>query len=200
MSDDMNTTPDASNGADAPDTAQDAGADAPGDWDGNIETLPSKAQEYIRQLREEAAANRVKAKQEAEERQRREQQALAEQGKWKELAEARQRELEQFKGYQERAETLEGLIRKSNQARIERIPEDMRALVPADYLTPDQLNAWLDANEARLVKPTAPNTDAGAGAGGGGSQVRLTEDQKNLARALGISEDKMIEQIKRENQ
>lgn len=202
MSDDLKAGQDAPQSDDQPKTAQDGGADQPpvDAWDGDIAKLPSKAQEYIRQLREEAASNRVKAKEEEAARIKREQEALAEQGKWKELAESRAAELEKLTGYQQRAESLEDILRKSNTARLERIPEDMRSLVPVDYLSPDQLNTWLDANESRLVKPSAPEIDAGAGTGGGGGTIRLTDEQRALAKKMNIDPETLLNQLKRDNQ
>lgn len=202
MSDDVSqgTGSPTGTGENPPENAPDAGADRQQEWDGNIDSLPGPAQEYIKKLRAEAAANRVKAKEEEAARIKREQEALAEQGKWKELAESRAKEVERLQAVQDELDSTKAIIEASNKARIERIPEDMRSLVPVDYLSPRDLAKWLDANESRLTKPAAPNLDAGAGVSGGGGQVRLTEDQRNLARALGISEEKMIEQIKRENQ
>lgn len=161
-------------------------ATAPPAADSNsIDDLPSWAQDMIRGLRDEAASRRVALKQHEEQARQREQQRLAEQGQWKELAESRAAELNELQPYRERAEALESMLRDSNKSRIDTIPEDMRALVPTDY-APEKLASWLDANMMRLTKPIAPKLDGGA-AGGSASTVTLTDEEKQVARATGMS-------------
>ena len=156
-----------------------------GESNNSIDALPSWAQDMIRGLRDEAAARRVALKKHEEESRQREQQRLAEQGQWRELAESRAKELNDLQPYRERAESLESMLRDSNKRRIEQIPEDMRALVPTEY-TPEKLASWLDANISRLTKPIAPRLDGGA-TGGSGNTVTLTDEEKQVARATGMS-------------
>ena len=151
----------------------------------SVDDLPSWAQDMIRGLRDEAASRRVALKKHEEEARQREQQRLAEQGQWKELAESRAKELSDLQPYRDRAEALETMLRDSNKHRIEQIPEDMRALVPTDY-APEKLASWLDANISRLTKPIAPRLDGGA-TGGSGNTVTLTDEEKQVARATGMS-------------
>jgi len=150
----------------------------------SVDDLPSWAQDMIRGLRDEAAARRVALKKHEEEARQREQARLAEQGQWKELAESRAKELNDLQPYRDRAEALETMLRDSNKHRMEQIPEDMRALVPTDY-APEKLASWLDANISRLTKPVAPRLDGGAT--GGSSAVTLTDEEKQVARATGMS-------------
>lgn len=163
-----------------------------GNGDNRIEDLPQWAQELIRETRDEAAQRRIALKNEQEAARKREQARLAEDGKWKDLAEAREQELAGVKPYQERAEALEKIIRKSNEARIALVPEDMRGLIPTDYLAPEQLAEWLTANEDRLRKSPAPNIDAGAG-GGSGQAVRLTADEQAMAKAWGMTPEQFAQ-------
>jgi len=154
-----------------------------------LEDLPTGAQKYIKELRAEAAERRKALEAERVEAQRREQTRLAEEGRWKELAESRAAELAKVTPYQERATALEAMIVASNKTRIERIPEDMRALVPIEY-APEKLAGWLDANLDRLLKRPAPEVDAGAGATAAGTGLpKLTEDERRIARAMGLSEE-----------
>lgn len=158
---------------------------------GSIDDLPSWAQDLIKTTRAEAAKYRI-AKREAEEQARqREQARLAEEGKWKELAEQRAQTLAEVEPYKERAQSLEALIRDSNQKRLEQIREDFRALVPTDY-APEKLATWLDTNWHNLSSRPAPSTDAGAGAVGGGKTVQLTPEQKQAAKAMGMTEEQFI--------
>jgi hypothetical protein len=160
-------------------------APEPVETNNSVDDLPSWAQDMIRGLRDEAASRRVALKKHEEEARQREQQRLAEQGQWKELAESRAKELSDLQPYRDRAEALETMLRDSNKHRIEQIPEDMRALVPTDY-APEKLASWLDANISRLTKPIAPRLDGGA-SGGSGSTVTLTDEEKQVARATGMS-------------
>lgn len=175
-----------------------AGADAstpqtpPDEW--KIEDLPTGAQEYIRQLRAEAADRRKALEKAEREAAQREQARLAEEGRWKELAEQRERDLAKVQPYQERAAALESMIIASNKTRMERIPEDMRALVPTEY-PPERLAGWLDANFDRLLKRPAPDVDAGAGAGAGNGLPRLSQEQIEMARMMGVSLDAYAKQL-----
>ena len=173
MPDEMNSTTDEI--VEQPDAAPDTAS---------VDELPSWAQDMIRSLRSEAAERRVALKKYEEDSRKREQERLAEQGKWRELAESRASELSDLQPYKDRADTLETMIRESNKSRIETIPEDMRALVPTDY-APEKLAGWLDANMSRLTKPIAPKLDGGAS--GSGSTISLTDEEKQVARASGMS-------------
>ena len=176
MPDDMDMTQD---------DGQHEAAPEPVETNNSVDDLPSWAQDMIRGLRDEAASRRVALKKHEEEARQREQQRLAEQGQWKELAESRAKELSDLQPYRDRAEALETMLRDSNKHRIEQIPEDMRALVPTDY-APEKLASWLDANISRLTKPIAPRLDGGA-TGGSGNTVTLTDEEKQVARATGMS-------------
>lgn len=153
--------------------AQDAPKRDPNDW--SIDTLPPGAQEYIRELRGEAASNR-KARQEAEQR------ALEEQGKWKELAETRAQQLAELEPYKAQAEAYDKMIRDGNARRIERVPETERGLIPTDY-SPEKLAAWLDNNWDRLTRKPAPALDAGA-RGGTGDAINVTDADRRQAETL----------------
>lgn len=117
------------------------------------------------------------------------QKRLAEQGNFEELARQRAAELETLKPYEERAKTLEGIIRSSNEARIGQVREDLRALVPADY-APEKLAAWLDANWSRLTVKSAPDLDAGAGTAK--ARATLSDEERTAARRYGMTEEQFI--------
>lgn len=118
------------------------------------------------------------------------QKRLAEQGNFEELARQRAAEVETLKPYEERAKSLEGIIRASNDARIAQVREDLRALVPADY-APEKLATWLDANWSRLTVKAAPDLDAGAGTANGRT-MKLTDDEKTSARRFGLTDEQFI--------
>ena len=160
-----------------------------------VDDLPPWAQDMIRSLRDEAASRRVALKQQQEEAKKQQQARLAEEGKWRELAESRADELNNLTPYRERAEKLESMLMDSNTQRIEQIPESMRTLIPSDY-APEQLARWLDANLSHLTRPTAPKLDGGS-AGGAVNTITLTEDEKQVARATGISFEEYAKQKQR---
>lgn len=112
---------------------------------------------------------------------------LEEQGKFKELAEQSAAEVARLKAFEEKAVTYETIIRESNESRIKNVPDQMKNLIPTDY-PPEKLQKWLNANEAQLVKPPAPNYDAGAGVGGGGSgTAKLSAEEVETAKKFGMT-------------
>lgn len=114
---------------------------------------------------------------------------LEEQGNFSELKTQLQAEIESLRPTAERATALEAIIRDSNAARIEKVPEMYRAMIPTDY-PPEKLQGWLNANEALMTKPPAPNFNAGAGNGSGGSGTQppqLTGEELEIARQMKIS-------------
>lgn len=183
--------------------AQDAAATHSDDLTALIAQItadPTKTAQMIKELRAEAASNRVSAKQTAEalrlaqeakaqEEATRKTQAekeLAEQGKFKTLAEQRTTELEQAKA--EAANLL--AYRKAFEAQLERriaaLPEAQRKLVP-DFADPLKALAWLDqAEEAGIIgqRRAAPQMDAGAGNKIDPNQVANSEAAKAKIRRL----------------
>jgi len=154
---------------------------------GKIEDLPHWAQVLVKELRDESAARRLALRKQEDEAAKATQARLADEGKWKELADARAAELAKVTPYQQRAETLEKMITENNLRVIQQIPEQMRTLVP--QLPPEQLSAWLSANQALLTRKPAPETDAGAGTGSGGGAGTLTDDEKRMAALIGITNE-----------
>lgn len=114
---------------------------------------------------------------------------LEEQGNYQEVRAQLLAEIEALKPSAERASTLEQIIRDGNEARIARVPEAMRSMIPTDY-APERLQSWLNANETLLTRKPAPNYDAGAGAGSNGSGTRqpdLTADELSIAKRMKMT-------------
>ena len=115
------------------------------------------------------------------------QKELAEQQRWQELAQELEAKLKETSTKAERAAELETALQATVQARVERLPESVRTLVP-DYTDPRLTLGWLDKNEALLVKAPAPNTDAGvAGDAGAAKAVKLTELELLIAKQAGMT-------------
>lgn len=171
------------------------GEDHDGKAGGEDDLQQTFDREYVVGLRGESAKYRKKMqdwKDKAAEYEKQikdsEEAKLAEQEQWRELADTRQQELESMSQYKERYESMLEGITNSNERRIESIPQDMRSLVPD--IEPIGLAQWLDANEALLKKPAAPNLSATAGNNDRpGTQVVLSDEELAIARKLGVSEE-----------
>lgn len=118
---------------------------------------------------------------------------LAEQGNFKALAEQHAAEVARLKPIEERASALEKIIRDGNEARIAEVPERMRSIIPTDY-PPEKLQDWLNKNASLLAQPPPPDFDAGAGAGSSGnpSSMKLTADEKAMAKRIGVTEEEYL--------
>lgn len=125
-----------------------------------FEALPPSWQAEIKSLRDEAAANRAKKAELERQQAEAEAKRLAEAGEFKTLAEKRQAELEALKPKAELADKLLGQMDEANKAKIARIPEGQRKLIPTGLDTL-ALSQWLDAALELLVKPVAPSLDGG---------------------------------------
>lgn len=168
------------------------GQENPQDSDNKWAELPEWARkEYeatkarLSEVNNESAGRRhelERLRQEAEALKKAEQKRLAESGNYKELAERAAAEAAELAAYKERYEKIDKRLRESNEKRIADIPEARRSLIPKDYLTPDELSDWLDANARLLYVQEAPDIDAGAGAGvGDASNVKVTEADRIAA-------------------
>jgi hypothetical protein len=122
-------------------------------------------------------------------------QQLEKSGNFEELARQRASEIENLKPLAEKAQTLEGIIRESNEARVQQIPEAMRGLIPTDY-SPAQLQGWLNANQKLLTQTPPPSFDAGAGVDSPAAS-RLSPEQKAMAKRFGLSDEEMLKQIQK---
>jgi hypothetical protein len=156
-----------------------------------VDSLPEWAQKIIKDTREESKQRRIALENAEKEKQRLENERLQEQGKYKEISEKQAAELTPLKVQAERAALLETAITENNDKRVSRIPETHRGLVPADY-TPEKLSKWLDANEALLIKPTAPQTDAGAQGTPTNNAPKLNAEEQTYARMAGMSDEEYL--------
>ena len=145
--------------------------------------------DYVQELRQEAAEWRTKFRSIEEKMTEREKQELAEQEKWQELAQKNEARVKELEPVAERYEAMLERLQESNKKRIDALPEAMRSLVP-EYDDPSKLAAWLDANADKLRKPQAPSLNGGAGGGDRpGSNVVLNEQQRAMARKLGVTDE-----------
>ena len=149
--------------------------------DDGLSHLPSEAQAEIRRLREENKTRRKaqeaweKEKSDAEtQRQKDEQARLAEDGKWKELAEQREKENLTLKDKAALADALLKGIQDSNVARIAKLPDAAKKLVP-EGLDAVKLGAWLDTAAEVLAKPVAPGLDGGQRGDHGNPPIKASD-------------------------
>lgn len=186
MPDDNKVTPDNDLTPETPPRGDDRDGDQPSYEELQAQLLD--AQKHISKLNHEAAQNRVAADKERAQR-------LAEQGNFKTLADERAQRIGELEAYEERAKALEDSIRKTNEARIASIPDDMRGLVPTDY-PPEKLQTWLDQNQQIFNRPKAPSLGAGLSGGNGASEIELTPTQKQVADAMGMTYEQYAQRMK----
>jgi len=155
---------------------------------------PEQTQAYIKQLREEAKANReaaeaatkalqtIQAQQEEQERE-----WLREQGDFKALAERQGTELNQAKAELATNSAYKAAFQAALDARIKAIPESMRSLVP-EGMDPIALSTWLDKNAPLLSARSAPNLDPGAQSNiGGNPAIEVDPVELETARKFGYT-------------
>ena len=171
--------------------------------DKDLSSLPGWAQEQIRgyesrlkEVNNESAGRRIKLNEMAERLEALEKQRQAGLSLEEKLRET-ESQINSLRQFEDRAKGLEAIIRDSNAQRIAAIPEGMRSLVPVDAMSPEQVAAWLDRNAAVLSKPIAPDLDGGAGGVGGGKTVQLSENEKLIARRVGMSDEDYLKAKKR---
>jgi len=151
------------------------------------ETAQTFTADYVRELRQEAAAVRIKLR-ELEMKQKQEDDArLAQQAEWQKLAEQRAQEVESLRPYQEKYTAMLEAIKTGNAKRIEQIPDSMKTLVPT-IDDPAVLSQWLDANWQILTgKPLSPSLNGGAGTQAQRTQtITLTDAELEMAAKMRI--------------
>jgi len=118
---------------------------------------------------------------------------LAEQNEWKTLAEQHAARIAELEPLAQAAKSAQEALAATVQARIERLPEDVRDMVP-DFEDARKTLAWLDANEPRLISPVAPDTDAGKRGDGGGATAKLNDTERYIAERLGLKLEDFAEE------
>jgi hypothetical protein len=158
--------------------------------------------DYVKQLREEAKQNRIKAQEFQEqlnailEKQKADEQAkLEQQGEFQKLAEERQKEIERLASYEAQVTQLTEAAKASNEKLIEQVPEDKRGLIP-EY-DPLKLQQWLTANQSVLIGQTftPPSTNGGAGTyqKSNGQHKPLTQTELAIAKNMGLTPEQYQE-------
>lgn len=160
-----------------------------------LTSLPKAVQEYISDLRQQAADYRTKYKELADQTGKEAEQRLTQNQQYKELAEKRALRLNELEPLAEQATDAAAFLKSLNAQTIEAIPEGQRTMVPDfgdSYDGQKRLAAWLKTNAARLTNKPAPDFDAGAGGGGrggsGSSGPKVTDadrEQARIAQAYG---------------
>ena len=161
----------------------------------NISAAPSQAEnsgntvpyDRFKEVNDKYRAMEQRLAQMEQEQSQKREKELAEQQRWQELAQELQAKLDATSKQAERATELEQSLQATVAARVERLPESVRTLVP-DYSDPRLTLDWLNKNEALLVKAPAPSTDAGvAGDASAMKAVKLTELEMLIAQKAGMT-------------
>lgn len=167
-----------------------------------LETLPESVQKYIKSLRQEAATNRISAKEiatkyEADKKKldefaKAEEKRVAEQGDFKKLYEDTKTKLDEFIPYQEKVKSYETHFQKQLDAELEGVDESVKELIASSNKSlPERLEL------ARKMKGQAAAQDSQGSArpGGGlkpdGDYVKRFKEAKTSAeRARILTETK----------
>jgi len=131
----------------------------------------------------------LKAKEEA--LKKAQQDRLEEKEEYKTLYEKTTAELSEIKPLAEQVEAWRETMETLYQAQIADIPEDYISLIPEELSVEKRLN-WLAKNKALIMKPVAPDIGAGQRGSAGGTAPALTPEQKEIAKAFGVSEEDYI--------
>ncbi|MCP5016862.1 MAG: hypothetical protein GY938_16580 [Ketobacter sp.] len=109
---------------------------------------------------------------------------MIEQNKFKELYEQTLAQVNTLKPVEEKYNTYLESAKTANATRIEGLPDEIKAIVPA-YDNPLELSAWLDKSLPLIdsTKPKTPNLNAGAG---GNGKAAKGVDSELLRRRFGI--------------
>lgn len=113
-----------------------------------------------------------------------EEKRLAEQQEWKTLAEQRAARLAELEPLAASVKEMQEALNATVKARIDRLPEDVRDLVP-DFGDARKTLDWLNANEHKLMRPLAPAMDAGARGDKGAGQ--LSDLEREVAARLRLT-------------
>ena len=133
-----------------------------------------------------------------------EEQLLADK-KFKELYEQTRAKLDEMQSHEDDAQRYRDGLKATIDARLERIPDEKKTLIPDYDDDPIKLGAWLDSNPDLLepVKPTAPNLDGGSGSGGdsntsGQSLSSAHQSLADIARQSGhlVSDERIAKHVR----
>ena len=118
---------------------------------------------------------------------------LEKQGDYESLNRQQEIELDELRIKGEKADRLEQSVIARNQRQLEKLPENMRDLYPAD-MSPEAQSDWLDKAVPKLTAARIPDLDGGAGGhGSGGTRTpKLTKAEKEQAVKAGMTSDEWI--------
>jgi hypothetical protein len=158
-----------------------------------IASLPQAVQDYITDLRQQAAEYRTKFKDLSDQVATDTDQRLAQNQQYKELADKRGLKINELEPLAAQAKDAAEFLQALNTQTIEALPEAARSLVPdfgESYDGQKRQAAWLKANAAKLTRQPAPDFDAGAGNGSGGKRepdVKLTPEEALIVAKMGMT-------------
>lgn len=157
-----------------------------------IKLDPAKTAEEIKSLRaeakqrrlSEAAAERAKAKAEADK--------LEVDQQWQKAAEKYKQQLDALAPLAEQLAAMKETIAATVQGRIDQLPKDKRGLVP-EYDDPARTLAWLERNASALNLPVVPNVGAGQQGDVAAAPPKGVLDALSTAQQMGMSAAEVAE-------
>lgn len=121
-----------------------------------------------------------KAQREADEKR------LADQQQWQQLYEAEKAKVAQLEPLKTQFESVNATLDSLLDAQLEALPDDMRDMVRELPVDVQGKLDWLAKNKARLMRPTAPDMDAGARGDTRNKDAELTPEELQMARMMGM--------------
>ncbi len=116
---------------------------------------------------------------------------LKEKEDYKKLYELSQKTLDDIKPQAEQMEAMRASIITMVNAEIERLPEDKRAMVP-QFDDPRQTFDWLREHGPTLMRPSAPQMDAGAIGDTPPESAKLSPEQEQIVEFSGVSREEWL--------
>lgn len=161
---------------------------APGDKGAHsaedVKSLPEWAQKLVRDLRKENGDHRTAKADAAAAAAAAEEKRLADEKQWQTLAEKRGAEIETLKAQAAEGQTLKAQMLAAVKAEVEKWPEDVRALLPAEedavaYLAAvEKARGLVRKLDGKPQTPGNPGNPPGAGAGETAQKTVKTENAR----------------------
>ena len=131
------------------------------------------------------------------ERHQQEETRLAEEKRWEELAGKYKADLDKLSGYEDQVKDVETTLNAVLEAQLTELSDDARAMIDDLPLSAQQKLDYLAKNRHRLIRPTAPDMDAGARGDGTKTTRKLTPGEQTAARAAKMSEAAYLEALQK---
>lgn len=119
---------------------------------------------------------------------------LADQQQWQQLYEQERAKVAQLEPLKTQVESVNATLDALLESQLEQLPDDMRDMVRELPGTVQDRLDWLAKNKTRLMRPAAPDMDAGARGDSAKAAVKLTPEQQDALKRAQRVDPKMTEE------